>query len=67
MRTDLGAFFQNYDFEIGIKLFQPDCGAKTRRPRAHDHNVVFHRFACHIDHVITLFLNAVRPARLARP
>lgn len=45
VRTDFRAFFQNDDRELGLHLLQADRGGKTRRTRANDHNVEFHRFA----------------------
>ncbi|MNZ98922.1 hypothetical protein D3C78_1182270 [compost metagenome] len=45
VRTDFRAFFQNDDRELGLHLLQADRGGETRRTRANDHNVEFHRFA----------------------
>ena len=57
-RQDVGAhlraLFQDHDGQFGVDLLQPDRGRQARRPRAHDHDVVFHRFAndlglvCHV-------------------
>src|SRR6185312_14896827 len=52
MRADLGALLQhtNRDFFSGLrrKLLQTDRRAEAGRPRAHDHDVIFHALALNV-------------------
>ena len=56
MRADLRALFDDADGDLLPlflgKLTQPDRGRQTRRPRADDNHVKFHRFPlyrlCHV-------------------
>ena len=51
MRSDLGAFFQHHDVQIGIQLLEADRCRQARRACAHDDHVILHRLALRIGHV----------------
>ena len=50
MGADLRALFQHADRDIGGELLQADGGGEAGRAGAHDHDIIFHRFALNLFH-----------------